>query len=100
MNPKPLSVEARSRVNEALIQARTQGLDTAEHLNSQGLLLTAPEDKRIRLEAMQFLLNRITEWTPAEFMRRGREQNWTAAGMYREMVRFIEEYMEWWEREQ
>ena len=97
---KPLSVEARSRVVDALIWARTRGLDAAEYLNDEGLLLTAPEDKRIRLEAMNFLLSKITDWSPAEFMRRGREQNWTAAGMYREIVTFIEEYIAWWEREQ
>lgn len=97
---KPLSVEARSRVNEALIFARTRGLDVAEHLNDDGLLLTAVEDKRIRLEAMNFILNKINDWSPAEFMRRGHEQTWTPAGMYREIVTFIEEYIAWWEREQ
>lgn len=100
MEPKPLDMDMWVRVNQALVWAQMKGYDPAEYLNKQGLLLTPSQDKRIRLEAMQFILNKITDWQPHEFMRRANDGAWTPALMYQEIVKFIEEYIAWWEREQ
>lgn len=100
MDPKPLDLETQTAVAAALWWARTHGMDQVEHLNKLGLLLTSAQDKRIRLEAMQFTLSKIREWQPHEFMRRINDGAWTPTLMYNEIVKFIEECIEWWEREQ
>lgn len=99
---QPLDEDAFIRVHQALIWAKIKGLDPAEHLNAQGLVLTARQDKRIRLEAMNFLLNQITDFRPAEFLRRKFDAQHSAspADMYTCIVEFIEEAITWWEREQ
>ena len=102
MEPKPLEMDSWVRVNQALTWARMKGYDPAEYLNSQGLLLTPEQDKRIRLEAMNYLLARITDWQPHEFLRRkfDAQHSSSPADMYQCVVEFIEENIEWWEREQ
>lgn len=47
-----------------------QGTDPVERLQRHGLLLTPAEDRRIRLEAMKFILEQMTDWSPAQFLRR------------------------------
>lgn len=100
MDLKPLDPVAHRRIQSAIADAQRLGLDPIEYLNNQGLLLTYSEDKRIRLEAMNYLLLQLTSWRPAEFMRRVNEGAWTPTAMYREVVTFIEEHIRWWEREQ
>lgn len=47
-----------------------RGVNPVEVLHQYGLLLTPAEDRRIRLEAMKFILEQMTDWSPAQFLRR------------------------------
>lgn len=101
MQPRPLDTDFWLRVNQAVIWAQVKGLDQAEYLNKQGLVLSPEQDKRIRLEAMNYLLTQLNNWRPAEFLRRRHlDEPASPADMYRCIVGFIEEHIEWWEREQ
>lgn len=100
MDTEPLPLDFWTTVGAVIQHAQRTGKDPAEELNRSGLLLTRAQDKRIRLEAMNYLLLRITSWRPAEFMRRINEGAWTPTAMYREIVQFIEEHIREWEREQ
>lgn len=102
MDAKPVPFEFWVQVNACLLQAQRTGQDPTELLNKAGLLLTPAQDKRIRLEAMNYLLRQITSWQPHEFLRRKFHAQHSAspADMYICVVEFVEEHIEWWEREQ
>ena len=68
--PVPVDAFTYTRVSAVLAAARQQGLDPIEHLNRVGLLLTPAQEKRIRLEAMNFVMEQLESWRPAEFLRR------------------------------
>lgn len=102
VDTEPLPFDFWVKVNQCLLQATRTNQDPAELLNKAGLLLTPYHDKRIRLEAMNYLLRQVTSWQPHEFLRRRFHAGHSAspADMYICVVDFIEEHIGWWEREQ
>lgn len=89
-------------VHKALKYARTHGLDEAEVLSGADLLLTKARDKEIRLQAMNYMVRQVQSWRPAEFLRRkfSAEHSASPSDMYNCIVEFLEEHVQWWEREQ
>lgn len=84
----PIDPFTQRRVTETLKKAARLGLDPAEALHSEGLILTPLRDKTIRLQAMQYVILQVEKFRPAEFLRR--KQN-TSADIYLAIVEFLRE---------
>lgn len=78
------------------------GLDPVEELHREELLLTAAQDKLIRLQAMNYMVRQVQSWGPHEFLRRKFNASHSASpgDMYICILEFLEEHVSWWEREQ
>ena len=70
VKPGPIDPDTYVKVNAVITSARVRGLSLIEELNRIGLLLTPAQDKRIRLEAMSFIADQMSNWSPVEFLRR------------------------------
>lgn len=95
---KALDEETYNRVQEVLDMARRLGKDPIEVMSRHGILLTPEVDKRIRLQAMWYLISQVEQWQPHEFARR--HKNPTQADIHMEILRFLKEHASWWEKEQ
>jgi hypothetical protein len=98
---QPLEPEDYLKAHTVLVDALRHGRDWVEALNSTGLLLTPAQDRRIRLEAMQYLVRQVQSWRPAEFLRRkfNASHPCTPADMYSCVLEFLEEHVRWMEKE-
>ena len=78
-----------------LERAHKKGLDPAEQLHAQGLLLTPALRRQLRVETMQFLVNELTSWRPAEMLRVKFRPTHTAtpADMYSAIVAFLDQHI-------
>lgn len=98
----PLDEVTYRRVRDCILHAMDRGLDPAEELQRADLILTRPRDKLIRLQAMTYLVRQVQRWRPAEFLRRkfSAEHSASPADMYDCILEFLEEHVDWWEKEQ
>ena len=102
MDQVPLDPQMYRVVHAALRFARIHGKDEAEVLAGSDLLLTKARDKEIRLQAMSYLVQQVQRWGPHEFLRRkfDAQHSSTPNDMYVCILEFLEEHVDWWEREQ
>jgi hypothetical protein len=98
----PVGPETYVVVRAALERAFRLGLDPVEELAREDLLLTRARDKQIRLQAMNYLVRQVQSWRPAEFLRRkfSAEHSASPGDMYTCILEFLEEHVQWWEKEQ
>lgn len=102
MDRTPLDPDTYLRVREVLANCVRQGTDPVEELHRADLLLTKARDKVIRLQAMTYMVRQMQQWGPHEFLRRkfDAQHSSTPNDMYVCILEFLEEHVEWWEREQ
>jgi hypothetical protein len=102
MSNLPLDPATWQRVRDTIVDSIHKGKDITEELHREGLLLSRARDKEIRLQAMNYLVRQVQSWRPAEFLRRkfSAEHSATPKDMYVCILEFLEEHVEWWEREQ
>ena len=70
MKTSPVDPDTYVRAIQVIAYARADGHDVVEALNRAGLLLTPSQDKRIRLEVYSYVLKRMDDLKPHEFLRR------------------------------
>lgn len=70
MKKDPVDPITYALAKSVLKLARMQGRDEVEALQASGLLLSEPEDRRIRAEALEFITNQFTNWSAVQFLRR------------------------------
>lgn len=66
----PVHPDTFALVEAAISVAQNNGLNLAEVLNRAGLLATPDRDLRLRIETLGYVLARLEDYTPAEFVRR------------------------------
>jgi hypothetical protein len=83
------------RVTWSLARARYRGVSPVEQLNRDGLLWTPDREKRIRVAAMRFILDEMTGWAPAEFLRRRKRglESATPTDMYMCISEWLKEHI-------
>lgn len=93
---QPLDQPSYLRVQWGLEYARRFGIDLAEQLHDLGMILTPAEERRIKIQAMEFLLAEISGWRPAEFIRRTDKTGTgaSAADVHRNICEFIQEHID------
>lgn len=72
------------RVTRSLARARYRGASPVEQLNRDGLLWTPDRERKVRVQAMRYILDEMGGWSPAEFLRRRKKglENATPTDMY------------------
>lgn len=65
-----LDRETFEKVTHTLARAKWTGTNPAEALNRAGLLWTPDREHQVRLDTMRFVIDEMSSWTPAEFLRR------------------------------
>lgn len=96
MKPVPVLDEGTyNKIVRATILARYQGRTVATVLNEQGLIWTPTREHLIRVATMRFLLEEMSTWTPAEFLRRQNKslESATPAQMYMCIREWIQEHL-------
>jgi hypothetical protein len=90
-----LDQETFEKVTQALARAKWTGTNPAEALNRAGLLWTPDREHQIRLATMRFVLEEMSSWTPAEFLRRRNKglQNTTPMDMYICIREWLQEHL-------
>lgn len=93
---QPLDQPSYLRVHWGLEYARRFGVDMAEQLHDLGMILTPAEERRIKLQTLEFILDQISSWRPAEFIRRTDRSGTgaTAADVHRNICDFIQEHID------
>lgn len=74
IRPGPVDTETYVKAIQVIAHTRDRGHDVVEALNRAGLLLTPSQDRRIRLEVYGYLLERMADLRPHEFLRRKYKQ--------------------------
>lgn len=85
MRTAPLVDQATyDKVTLSLARARYRGASPVDQLNRDGLLWTPDRERKVRTDAMRFILDEMSGWSPAEFLRRRKKglENSTPADMY------------------
>jgi hypothetical protein len=79
-----------------LQQARVLGVDPVEHLHEAGLIMNPATEQNMRIRGMEFLLNEIQGWRPAEFIRRGDKSGSgaTVADLHLRICEFIQDHID------
>ena len=93
--PGPVDPDTYQRTDLLVSMARHRGWDVTEYLNRAGLLLTPAQSKRIRVEALEYILDEMQRWRPAEFLRRHDRSLVTATPdeLYRCIVEWMEDHV-------
>lgn len=94
MKKVPLDPTTWRRVTSALEVARRQGLDPAEELHRQGLILGPATRLELERHVMSRLLGLLMLWRPAEILRRKYDPSHcaTPAEMYECTIDFVREF--------
>jgi len=96
MKPKLGNVDYDTQVSVdmAIYRANRQGTVYADELHRLGLLLSPNREAEIKAETMQWLVNELRGWTPAEFLRRRAMdlKNLTPADMYEAIASWMQEH--------
>jgi hypothetical protein len=89
--PAPLDPETWVYVVAVLERARRHGLDPVEELNRRNLILSPAAERRVRLEALEFIQNELQSWRPTEVLRTKFRPTHTATptDMYTAIIDFI-----------
>lgn len=66
----PLDQETYARVRAILARAQVQGHDPAEALEKENLLLTPTRRRNIEAATVEFVIESLENWRPAELLRR------------------------------
>lgn len=82
-------------VTRSLARARHRGASPVEQLNKDGLLWTPDRERKIRAQAIRFILNEASNWTPAEFLRRRKKglESATPTDMYICILDWVQEHL-------
>lgn len=82
-------------VTRSLARARHRGASPVEQLNKDGLLWTPDRERKVRVTAMRFILDEMSGWSPAEFLRRRKKglENATPTDMYMCIHEWIQEHV-------
>ena len=93
---RPLDQPSYLRVRWGLEYARRFGIDPVEQLHELGMILTPAEERRIKVLAMEFLLEEISGWRPAEFIRRTDRSGTgaSAADIHRNICDFVKDHID------
>lgn len=83
------------KIVRATMLARYQGRTVAEVLNEQRLVWTPAREREIRLQALRFVLEEMTGWSPAEFLRRRKKglESATPTDMYICIREWLQEHL-------
>lgn len=94
MKKVPLDPETWGRVTSAVEVARHHGLDVAEELHRQGLILSPAVRLDVERGVMSRLVGMLMLWRPAEILRRRFDPSHTTtpAEMYECTVDFIQDF--------
>lgn len=98
MKISPVDPQTYVETVVTIAQARHHGHDVVEALNRAGLLLTPAQDKRIRLEVYSYVLQRMDDLKPHEFLRRRFKQSLeqrTPSDLYECIKDWIGDLREW-----
>lgn len=90
-----LDQDTYEKLVRALDTARWRGINVADMLNRQGLLWTPDRERQVRANAMQFILDEMSTWTPAEFLRRRKKslESATPNDMYMAIYEWVQEHV-------
>lgn len=94
----PVDAGTYVKAIQVIALARNRGLDVVEELNRAGLLLTPERDKRIRTEVFTYVLERMDDLKPHEFLRRKYKQTLeqkTPSDLYECIKDWIGDLREW-----
>lgn len=83
------------KITRSLARARYRGASPIDQLNQDGLVWTRERERKIRIQAMRFILDEMSGWSPAEFLRRRNKglENCTPADMYICIREWIQEHI-------
>lgn len=83
------------KVIRCLARARHRGASPVAQLNQEGLLWTPDRERKVKVAAMLFILDEMSGWTPAEFLRRRSKglENSTPTDMYICIREWIQEHV-------
>jgi len=88
----PLDRETWELASRVMRDAPKAGLDKIEALHEAGLITTAAERKAIRVDAIKYVLDLLTTWTPLDFLgRHGLGRPATPTDMYNCILGFLAE---------
>lgn len=90
-----LDRETHDRVTRSLAQARYRGVSPIDQLNKDGLLWTPERERKVRTQTIRFVLDEMSGWSPAEFLRRRSKglENCTPTDMYMCIREWIQEHL-------
>lgn len=76
--------ETYDKITRSLELARWHGRPVADQLNRDDLIWTKDRERQIRVATIRFILDEMSHWTPAEFLRKRSRglANSTATDMY------------------
>lgn len=91
----PVDPETYQKARAVLLSADWAGRDPVEELLRADLLLTPARELALRIGGMEFLLQEITSWRPAEFLRMKFLPHHSAspADLYSCVVEFVEAHI-------
>lgn len=92
---QPLDQPTYLRVKWLQQNAHILGVDLVEHLHEAGLILTPSLEQSLRIRGMEFILEEIKGWRPAEFIRRGDRSGSgaTVADLHLRICEFIQDHI-------
>lgn len=88
-----LDEQTFDRMIQALDRAHAGGLHPVEVLHRSGLVLSPDAERAIKVATLEYVLEEIRAWTPAEFLRRRDKKvaGATPADLYRCICEYIED---------
>lgn len=94
-NAPVLDLDTHDRILRTLKQARWRGVNVIDLLNQEGLIWTPARERQIRVATMRFILDEMSGWSPAEFLRRRNKslEGATPADMYICIREWIQEHL-------
>lgn len=87
--------ETYNRIRSSLDRARYRGASAPDQLNQDGLVWTPDRERQIRVGTIRFILDEMSGWTPAEFLRKRKKglESATPADMYICIREWIQEHL-------
>ena len=83
------------QVTRSLARARHRGVSPVDQLNQDGLLWTPDRERKVQVATMRFILDEMSGWTPAQFLRRRKKglENCTPEDMYICIREWVQEHL-------